>query len=246
MTIVKLPAFKSHDTLVDEDIANKLKGKKLCLFGKTPYIGFTKECKKVALHRFVMDFPKCLVVDHKNGDIYDNRRSNLRACTHSENMLNRRHETKASSRYRLVYRLCHAKTYRLSIRIKNKKIYFGHFRSNHIAGIFADQILVKFVGLFVKKNFPEKITISELRNFLDRTSGKIFRVVFSHRSDGIQREMVCRTGVNSRHNNGTIPFDPSSMNLFSVYDVHKRSYRFIPLENVICIRFAKTNYRVVS
>jgi hypothetical protein len=130
--------------------------------------------------------------------------------------------------------------------VNNKEKHYATFQSRHVAAIFADQILVRIVGPFVKKNFSEKITRSCLADFLESTSGRIFRVVFSRRSDGQQREMVCRTGVNSRHAGGTIPFDPSSMNLFSVYDVQKRAYRFIPMENVICIRFAKKNYRVVA
>ena len=136
--------------------------------------------------------------------------------------------------------------YDTKIRIEGKTYKFAYFRSRHIAGIFIDQILVNVVGPFVKKNFQEKLSSSCLAEFLDNTHGRIFRVVFSRRSDGIQREMLCRTGVKVNQSGGTLLFNPISKGLFSVYDVQKKSYRFIPLENVICIRFAKTNYRVVA
>jgi hypothetical protein len=39
-----------------------------------------------ALHRFLMQPSSGLVVDHINGDTLDNRRENLRICTHVENL----------------------------------------------------------------------------------------------------------------------------------------------------------------
>lgn len=47
--------------------------------------------KKISLHRYIMNCPKGLVVDHINTyDHLDNRRSNLRICTKQENSQNQR------------------------------------------------------------------------------------------------------------------------------------------------------------
>lgn len=245
MLTVELPVTNGKPTLVDSDIAEKLKGKKLNVRCQS-YISFWTGNKSIYLHRFVMGSPSGKVVDHINGDVLDNRRENLRICTVSENSMNRVKDTCAKSGYRLVYKKHCRKNFFVQMKLNHHAKYFFSSYSRHIAGILSDQILVKIVGSFVKKNFPEKITYSELSAFIDKTNGRIFRVVFSRRSDGVQREMLCRTGVHSRHNGGTIPFDPSSRGLYSVYDVKKKSYRFIPLENVICLRFAKTNFRVVA
>jgi len=247
MSTVKLPVTNGPCTLVDDDIARKLEGKKLFRYGGCGlYVGFIYKGKARLLHRFIMNFPEGKVIDHIDGHTFDNRRSKLRVCNTSENGFNRRGKTSAKSGYRLVHKAKHRKSFRICARLSGKNVHLGSFFSHHIAGIFADQILVNIVGPFVKKNFPEKITNSSLYDFLNGTSGRIFRVVFSRRSDGRQREMTCRTGVHSRHNGGSIPFDPIAMGLFSVYDVQNKAYRFIPLENVICIRYAKTNYRVVA
>lgn len=43
---------------------------------------------KCLMHRYVLDAPKGMVVDHINGDGLDNRRENLRVCTQSQNRIN--------------------------------------------------------------------------------------------------------------------------------------------------------------
>lgn len=53
--------------------------------GKT----YMKNKKLGYLHRFLMNSPEGLVVDHINGDSLDNRRCNLRVVTGSENNMNR-------------------------------------------------------------------------------------------------------------------------------------------------------------
>jgi len=47
----------------------------------------------VRLQRFIMNPPAGMVVDHINGDKYDNRRENLRVCTQRQNTLNRKYES---------------------------------------------------------------------------------------------------------------------------------------------------------
>lgn len=46
--------------------------------------------KAIALHNYIMDPLKRETVDHINGDTLDNRKSNLRVVTRSENMQNRK------------------------------------------------------------------------------------------------------------------------------------------------------------
>ena len=58
----------------------------------------------VQMHRFLMDAPRGLQVDHKNNITTDNRRSNLRIATQSENGMNRKGATcKSTTGHRAVF-----------------------------------------------------------------------------------------------------------------------------------------------
>ena len=50
---------------------------------------FYAKFRKQYLHRVLLDAPKGVQVDHINGDSLDNRKENLRLCTHNENQQNR-------------------------------------------------------------------------------------------------------------------------------------------------------------
>ena len=57
---------------------------------------------KVYLHRLLLDPPDTLKVDHINRDGLDNRRANLRTCTHSQNMANSPPRAGCSSEFKGV------------------------------------------------------------------------------------------------------------------------------------------------
>lgn len=54
------------------------------------------------LHRFIMNAPKGMVVDHIYGDTFDTRKENLRICTHTENCRNRKKQYNNTSGYQGV------------------------------------------------------------------------------------------------------------------------------------------------
>lgn len=78
---------------------------------------------KESLHRFLLDPPKDKVVDHINGNTLDNRRSNLRVCTHTENMQNQKLRTNNSTGVTGVSKC--GKRYRAVIRVNKKDIHLG-------------------------------------------------------------------------------------------------------------------------
>lgn len=75
--------------LADADDAIKVMRYSWCV-SKTGYAVANIKGKVTKMHRYILGEAVCAnkLVDHKNGNSLDNRRSNLRICTHAENMRN--------------------------------------------------------------------------------------------------------------------------------------------------------------
>jgi len=79
----------------------------------------------------------------------------------------------------------------------------------------------------------ERITKLDAANMVsDYNEGTIFTVTFVKRGDGSLREMNCRKGVKKHIKDGILKFDPKKKNLVSVFDMQKKEYRMISLENI--------------
>jgi hypothetical protein len=83
----------------------------------------------VLLHRFIANVPQGMQGDHINGDGLDNRRCNLRVCTHGQNQQNRGPCKNNKSGYKGVYWNKADKTWVAQIRADRKRYYLGSFDS---------------------------------------------------------------------------------------------------------------------
>lgn len=80
---------------IDLDMVDKLKPYKVYIRKQSEkyYAAITLNNRKVLLHRYIFhleneEYSIRKVIDHINGDSFDNRRSNLRICSHKDNMKN--------------------------------------------------------------------------------------------------------------------------------------------------------------
>ena len=118
------------------------------------------DLKIVRLHRLIMNAPEGLLVDHRNSDGLDNRRTNLRLATHAENTQNSRKRKGTTSKYIGVSFDRKAGNWRSGIMFKKKAIWLGSFDDEIAAARVYDEAAKKYYGEFARLNFPEAATPS--------------------------------------------------------------------------------------
>jgi hypothetical protein len=108
---------------------------------------------EIAMHRQIMKAQGGQHVDHINHNALDNRRSNLRFCSRSQNMGNMISRT-GSSKYKGVSWNKHNKRWVAQIQYKKRKIYLGYYRNECVAAHAYDTAALRLFGSFASINFP--------------------------------------------------------------------------------------------
>lgn len=112
--------------------------------------------KILKMHRLLMSFPdKSLDIDHINRNGCDNRRCNLRICTHQENQMNTSKQKNNKSNYKGVYFHKRDKKYISSIRFNKKLIHLGYFEDPIEAAKAYDKKAKELFKEFAVLNFPK-------------------------------------------------------------------------------------------
>lgn len=81
--------------------------------------------ERIYMHRLIINAPDHLEVDHINGDGADNRKENLRLCTHSQNVSNRKTPKHNTVGYKGVYKHSQTGKYVAEVRSKGIKYCLG-------------------------------------------------------------------------------------------------------------------------
>ena len=120
---------------------------------KTHYVmtGSGQETPTVLLHRMIAAAPEGMEVDHINGDGLDNRRENLRVCTHHENM-RARHRAWGSSDYKGVSWHKQIQKWRAFIGSNGRILHLGCFTDEKEAARAYNEAALKYFGEFAVLN----------------------------------------------------------------------------------------------
>jgi hypothetical protein len=119
---------KNEQFFIDANNVNKIKGHSWWYTARGYLTGYI-DGKLVLMHRFLTDCDEDCVVDHKNHITSDNRMSNLRVCTASENQYNRLMQSNNRSG---AIGVCWDKKHeqwRAYISVNKQRIELGHFIS---------------------------------------------------------------------------------------------------------------------
>lgn len=132
--IIASPKFGEQRAIIDLEDVEKCKEYtwtlSFCKPSKCFYVETTKSLggknqKHFSLHQFIMDFPNNKSIDHINHNPLDNRKENLKVCTHFENMQNKK--IKASSGYVGITYYPKRNRWVAKITVKRKHINLGTF-----------------------------------------------------------------------------------------------------------------------
>jgi len=136
--------------LDDEDFE---KCKKYKWYLSSGYAISKKNKKTIYIHRFILDAPDSLQVDHKDRDKMNNQKSNLRLCTSSQNLMNK-YTPNGKSKYKGV----HLENNRFRARIelrdngKRKSYHLGYFLTEAEAALAYNVKAKELFGEFAYLN----------------------------------------------------------------------------------------------
>jgi hypothetical protein len=105
------------------------------------------------LHRFILNAAAGLDVDHVNGDGLDNRKSNLRECSRSQNNGNSNPRA-GTSTFKGVSWHGQRNKWRAQIRANGKRQHLGLFTNEVDAARAYDEAAIQHFGEFARLNFP--------------------------------------------------------------------------------------------
>jgi len=160
---VKLIVGKKRkvEVLVDSDIARKLQGESLCIYSRRYVCLYRRkesQREQVPLHHFVAKPSPGQRVDHVNDNGFDNRRVNLRCCSHSQNLCNAGPKKNNKTGFKGV---CSDKrypgTYVASICKDRKTVNLGSFTDKEAAARAYDKAALELHAKFARLNFPSSV-----------------------------------------------------------------------------------------
>ena len=157
MNTVSIPTSQGYVALVDESDADRVRQHNWSAFatGTTVYVS---RCVRRAdggwttlyLHQFLTGYAE---TDHRNGDGLDNRRSNLRQATRSQNLCNRRCQIGASG-FRGVTWQKNRSAWKAQIGLAGRNYHVGYYSTAEAAARARDDAARNLHGEFAVLNFP--------------------------------------------------------------------------------------------
>ena len=194
------------------------------------------------MHRFIMNAEPGKQVDHIDGDGLNNTRKNLRLVTPAQNCYNQ-HARLSNTGLLGVYRIANRKKspYRSIMQIGGKKTHLGYFDNRYEAAAAYDHAKKPVAGEYGSYNFDDLLTAEQMRRRINKSNG-FFTVTIKSRTTGKIRMMTARTGVTKHLTGGRLKFDPHKKRLITCYDMQKRAYRMINIDDIVALKIGGKYY----
>lgn len=179
--------------LVDDEDYEMVNAKNWCVSG-----GYAYNAACGPMHRFLLSPPQGVMVDHIDGDRLDNRRSNLRLCSNSQNQANRQVFRGASPFKGVVWqkRLNGTGSWKAQLVVNGEIIYLGVFSTDlEAAGAYNAAAKMHF-GEFAFLNdlsLPASELVSHARRQVNRSNPSGFKgVTYDAGRDRWMAQLACK------------------------------------------------------
>ncbi len=151
-----IPLTRGLFALVDaEDYAQLSRFQWFAEGGPRTYYAVRKENgKSIKMHRQILNAPDNLVVDHIDHNGLNNRKSNLRLATFTQNCQNQRRISHGTSKYKGVHWNKRLKKWAAQITCDKKTHHLGYFTNEIDAAKAYDRAAKKYHREFAVPNFP--------------------------------------------------------------------------------------------
>jgi hypothetical protein len=156
----EIPLTMGKVALVDDDDYERLNKHKwhAVKHRNTYYARRTENKKTIAMHREILNMEKGTICDHINRNGLDNRKQNLRICSHSQNNKNRTLPKSNTSGYRGVYWGPRLKKWEAYIKSDGKLRIIGRFAKKEEAAEAYNKEAIKLNGNFAQLNIITNVT----------------------------------------------------------------------------------------
>jgi len=151
-----IPVYPGHIAIVDTDNHERLSKFKWTLHqkGDCKYARRNKrhpdgKQTTILMHREILSSP---MIDHIDGNGLNNKRTNLRPCTNSQNSANRKKSKRNTSGFKGVCK--RSKRWDAYIRVGGIQIHLGCFDTPEQAAHAYDRKAIEVFGEFARLNFP--------------------------------------------------------------------------------------------
>jgi hypothetical protein len=166
---------------------------------------------RLPMHRYIMNCPKGLEVDHKNHNKLDNRKTNLRICTRAENSKNLRKSPNRSSRFKGVsYSLpsqgmtskALLKPWAATITSDGISYHLRAYPTEEEAALVYDKAAKQYHGKFACLNFPNGPS-NEILRIIKEGQDNLPEQQSEYMGVGIQNNGATIVALLNLHNEGT-------------------------------------------
>ena len=157
-----IPLSQGKSAFVDDEDYDRLSAYQWFLSGTGYAVGFVPggngKFRLEYMHRFIMQAAEGQLVDHINGDLLDNRQTNLRFATPRQNLQNKRLSSLSLTGLKGVGYHRDRRKYHARIQLQGIRYHLGFFDNPETAALAYDFAARRLFAEFAVCNYPEKKT----------------------------------------------------------------------------------------